>query len=382
MKKTTLVLAIAMMISMLSGCGNSETTTTTTESATTTESTTTQTATASDATYTYYAPEGASYAETASNGPVKISVTTTHNPGGASYQMEQFMLQVFEEEAPEGMFEFEMYDSATLYKTDAEFPAILGHEISMSFIQPSYIYDNGLSWINMLDMGYLYDSVEHMEAVFDPEGDVGAQLQQALWDEFHVMSFGATYIGARNLWLADYVEINTPSDCEGLAIRMPTSASYLQLGEALGFNCTPLDVSEVYLAMETGLIDGHENQMMSTYTNGQFEVCETLIFIEHMLAANFVCMDGDVWESMTAEQQEVFYNCVSKARDLTIDWVVEEELNLVDIAVEEYGITLQYPDKTPFKEMVQEAYLSNPDFSGDWDMSLLEQINALGEAMA
>ena len=325
-------------------------------------------------------PEGAKAAETESAEPLKIIVTTTHKPGAASYQCEQFIQQVFDEKAP-GMFNFEMYDSATLFKTDAEFPAILAHEANVSFIQPSYMYDNGLPWANMLDMGYLFDSVDHMKATFDPEGEIGAYLQQAIWDEFHVMTFGCDYIGTRDLWLAEDKDINTPEDCEGLTIRMPTSASFVQLGEALGFNVTPLDVSEVYLAMETGLIDGHENQIFSTYAQGQFEVCKTLVFIEHMITPNFITLDGDIWEQMTTEQQEIFYDCMCEARDLTIEWAIEEEQNLLKEAKDTYNIRFQYPDKAPFKEKVQAAYLSNKDISGKWDLELLEKINALGDSM-
>lgn len=325
-------------------------------------------------------PEGAKAAETESAEPLKIIVTTTHKPGAASYQCEQFIQQVFDEKAP-GMFNFEMYDSATLFKTDAEFPAILSHEANVSFIQPSYMYDNGLSWANMLDMGYLFDSVDHMKATFDPEGEIGAYLQQEIWDEFHVMTFGCDYIGTRDLWLAEDKDINTPEDCEGLTIRMPTSASFVQLGEALGFNVTPLDVSEVYLAMETGLIDGHENQIFSTYAQGQFEVAKTLVFIEHMITPNFITLDGDVWEKMTTEQQEIFYDCMCEARDLTIEWAVEEEQKLLKIAKDTYNIRFQYPDKAPFKEKVQAAYLNNKSISGTWDLELLEKINALGASM-
>ena len=334
------------------------------------------------ASYDYIAPKGAKAAETSSGKPIKITVTTTHKAGGASYQCEQYILEVFKELDPEGkMFEFEMYDSGTLYKTDAEFPAILSHEVAMSFIQPSFLYDYGLEWANMLDMGYLFDSVDHLEATFDPAGEIGAYLQQAIWDEFHVMSFGAEYIGTRNLWLAKYKEITGPEDVKGLTIRMPTSASYVQLGNALGFNVTPLDVSEVYLAMETGLIDGHENQAPSTYAQGQFEVTETLVFIEHMIAPNFVCLDGDIWEQMTAEQQEVFYEGMRRAILMTNDFVQEKEAELFDIAENEYGMIIQRPDKTAFKEQVQSFYLNNPEYSGKWDLDLLERINALGESI-
>ena len=71
-----------------------------------------------------------------------------------------------------------------------------------------------------------------------------------------------------------------------------------------------------------------------------------------------------------------------KARDLAIDWVVEEEKKLIQTAENEFGMVLQYPDKAPFKEAVQAAYLNNKDFSGSWDLELLEKINQLGESMA
>ena len=331
--------------------------------------------------YSYIAPEGSVPAEKASSSPIKIKVTTTHKPGAASYEMEQFMLEELTEKDTEGWFELELYDSGTLYKTDAELPAILGHEVAMSFIQPSFFYDNGLEWANMLDMGYLFDSVEHLEATFDPAGEIGGYLQQALWDEFHVMTFGCEFIGTRNLWLHDYKEINTPDDVKGLTIRMPTSASYVQLGNALGFNVTPLDITEIYLAMETGLIDGHENQAPSTYSQGQFEVTSTLVFLEHMIAPNFVTLDGDVWDKMTAEQQDLFYTCMRNAIAKTNAYVKDYEQELFKVAEDEYGMKLQYPDKEAFKAQVQAYYLDNPDYSGKWDLDLLQKINELGESM-
>ena len=70
-----------------------------------------------------------------------------------------------------------------------------------------------------------------------------------------------------------------------------------------------------------------------------------------------------------------------EARDLTIEWAVEEEQNLLKEAKDTYNIRFQYPDKAPFKEKVQAAYLSNKDISGKWDLELLEKINALGDSM-
>ena len=100
-----------------------------------------------------------------------------------------------------------------------------------------------------------------------------------------------------------------------------------------------------------------------------------------MITPNFITLDGDIWEQMTTEQQEIFYDCMTEVRNLTIDWAVEEQEKLLDIAENEYGMRFQYPDKEPFKEKVQAAYLNNPAISGTWNLELLEKINALGESM-
>lgn len=330
----------------------------------------------------YHAPKGAGFADAGrETKPIKLTVTTTHKPGSAAAQLEQCMLQVFGEDAPEGMFEFAMYDSGVLYKSDAELPALIAGEVDMSFISPAWMYDNGLSWFNMLDMGYLFDSVAHLDAVCDPATEIGKRIQQAIWDEFHIMSFGVEYIGARNVWLAKDREITGPDDLVGIKLRMPTGASYVQLGNALGFNVTPLDVSEIYLAMETGLIEGHENQIFSTYTNGQFECAETLVFTEHMLGSMFVMLSGGAWEKMTAEQQGIFYACMRKAVALANKWVVDTEKKYIDIAEKDFSIRLQYPDKAAIKEKVQAFYLNNAAYSSKWDIDLLERINRLAEEM-
>lgn len=192
MKKITALLLAMLTLLSLTACGTAATNG---SSAPEAEQPAAETESAS---YDYIAPKGAKAAETSSGKPIKITVTTTHKAGGASYQCEQYILEVFKELDPEGkMFEFEMYNSGTLYKTDAEFPAILSHEVAMSFIQPSFLHDKGMEWANMLDMGYLFDSVDHLEATFNPAGELGAYLQQAIWDEFHVMSFGAAISSGR-----------------------------------------------------------------------------------------------------------------------------------------------------------------------------------------
>ena len=310
--------------------------------------------------------------------PFPILFSTTHKPGAASCELQRNMLKVFEEKAP-GMFKFEMYDSAVLYNTDAELPAILSGDIDMSCIQPSFLYDNGVAWGNMLDMGYLNVSYDHMKAIYDLNGDIGKDLQQRLWDELHVMTFGAEYLGTRNIWLAKYKEIKTPEDLQGIKLRMPSSASYVMLGEGLGINPTPLDISEIYLAMETGTVDGHENLVLPTFTQGQVECAETLVKTEHMICPNFVTLNGDTWQKMTAKQQETFYTLMLECIEINDEQILVLEEETFKKCEDEFGVVFQYPDKQAFIDRVQSYYLSKPENQANWDMDLLDRINTLGK---
>lgn len=308
--------------------------------------------------------------------PITIITTTSAVPGGTNQMLQESITEVFNEKG-NGWFNFEHYDSATLYKSDAEFGALTNGDVDMAFLSSSWFYDNGADWISMYDTGYMYKDYDHMKQVFDLDGETGAYLSNRIWDEFHIKTFGANYLGVRHVWLRDKnMIVNTPEDLKGIKLRMPNSASWMFLGSALGAEPTPMDSSEVYLGLQTGTIDAQENIILSTWSSGSYEACETVALTGHLYSSCIISMNGDTWEKMTAEQQELFAQLMAEAIELNNEKVLTAEADVMK-QVEELGIVIQNPDIDAFRNHVLDCYLADESISGSWDLEQLDKINAM-----
>ena len=132
--------------------------------------------------------------------------------------------------------------------------------------------------------------------------------------------------------------------------------------------------SETYLAMQTGTVDAQENIILSSYANAMQEVSKSIVMTDHMITANLVCVNGDKWENMTPEQQELLTQVIREAVEQNNQDVMAEEAKILDECVEKYGINLQEPDKDAFKEYAFKYYLSNPDNEKNWNMDIFNEI--------
>ena len=301
-------------------------------------------------------------------------ISSTSQLIGASTQLLQDNLTKVFEEAGATDFTFKHYNSATLFKSSAELGALMDGNIDVGYIQLNYFYDNGAEWANMYDTAFLFSSVEQMMDVLGTESEYGKEIQQKIWDEFHVWLVCPFYLGARDIWLSEDINVNTSDDLKGVKMRVANSGGFLDMGMAIGVSPTPLDSSEVYLSMQTGTIDAQENIILSSWANAIQEVTETIVLTNHMITANYICVNGDVWEAMTPEQQTQFTELCKKAVEINNKQVLDEEARVLKVCEEEYGIRLQTPDIHAFKEHAKEYYLSDSENVENWDLDAYNAI--------
>ena len=106
---------------------------------------------------------------------------------------------------------------------------------------------------------FIFRSVEHMRKIMD--GPIGDRILKEF--EPHGLVALAFYdSGARSFYNSKRA-INTPADMKGMKIRVQQSDMFVELVKALGANATPMPFGEVYSAMQTGVIDGAENNWPS-----------------------------------------------------------------------------------------------------------------------
>jgi tripartite ATP-independent transporter DctP family solute receptor len=148
---------------------------------------------------------------------------------------------------------------------------------------------------------YLFDDSDHLWRFL--EGDYAAQMLEDLRDGGYV---GLAYYdaGARHFYTTDR-PVNTPDDLSGLNIRVQPGAIPADMVEAMGGSPVTMDFGEVYSGLQTGVIDGAENNEPSYVSTGHYEVATYFTLDGHTRVPEVLLINADLWDSLSAEDQQL-----------------------------------------------------------------------------
>ncbi|WP_340109024.1 TRAP transporter substrate-binding protein [Pikeienuella sp. HZG-20] len=153
--------------------------------------------------------------------------------------------------------------------------------------------------LNVLDLPYIFESYEHAYKVVD--GDIGDGLLKEL-EQNRMKGLAFWEIGFRNITNSKRA-IRTPDDLKGLKIRTTPNPAHVQAFEIWGASPTPMAFTEVYLALETGTVDGQENPVNIIRSNRFQEVQSHMSMTGHAYTVSVVSMNLARFKSLTADQQ-------------------------------------------------------------------------------
>lgn len=155
--------------------------------------------------------------------------------------------------------------------------------------------------LNVLDLPYLFQSREHAHAVADSE--IATELMDRL--EKHGVKGLAFYeIGFRNV-TNSVKPVETPDDLEGMKIRVSPNKAHTSAFQLWGANPVAMSFTEVYLALQTGAVDGQENPVHIIATGRLEEVQDHLTLTEHAYSNSIMAMNKRKFDRLTEEQQEI-----------------------------------------------------------------------------
>ena len=213
---------------------------------------------------------------------------------------------------------------------------------------------------NLVSLPFIFKSVPHMFRVL--EGEAGDIVAKGMADA-GLTPLAWIDAGARSFY--SQKPINTPSDVEGLKIRVMNNDLYTAMISAMGGNPSPMAFSEVQQALKTGVVDGAENNFPSFKNVGHYEVTTNYSLSEHLIIPECICVNTAKFEALSPEMQAAVRKAAEEAalyqREL---WAVQSDQARKD--VEEAGIVVnEIADKAPFQDAmasVYEEYLAaNPD---------------------
>jgi len=167
-----------------------------------------------------------------------------------------------------------------------------------------------------VSLPFLFDSREQAFALMD--GEVGDYLDAKMADEGFV-NMGYMELGFRHV-TNDVRPITTLADFDGLKIRLQPNEVHLESMRAVGANPTPMDISEVYSALQQGVLDGQENPYNIIATRGFDEVQTYLSDSGHFFDFINAVANKERFGELSAENQKA----VREAMRTAVLWQREE----------------------------------------------------------
>lgn len=205
---------------------------------------------------------------------------------------------------------------------------------------------------------YIFKSKEHAFKIMD--GEIGQDLLLSTKDKW---IRGLTYYdaGSRSFYTKSK-PITHPDDLSGLKIRVMRSITAVEMTKALGGSPTPISWGELYTALQSGVVDGAENNPPSLYTSRHYEVCKFYSLDEHTTIPDVLVFSQIIWDKLSEQEKEWIQQAADESAVLQRKLWAESEIKSLE-EVQKAGVQINYPDKAPFIEKVQpllESYKDKP----------------------
>lgn len=163
--------------------------------------------------------------------------------------------------------------------------------------------------LQVFDFPFMFDDAETAYEVLD--GEVGTELLAGLDDSgLHALGYGEN--GFRHLATADEV-VTSPDQMSGMKLRTMEVPMHIAYWQSIGANPTPMPFTEVFTALQQGVVEGVENPFQLIYTAKFHEPASNLTTTAHIYDPEIPLINKEFFDSLTAEDQEIIQSSMDEA---------------------------------------------------------------------
>ncbi len=278
------------------------------------------------------------------------------------------------EEKTEGRIKIEVFTGGTLYGQETgAIEALQAGDLGFTRVSASPV-GSYVPMINAIQMPYLYKSGEHMWAVLNSDlgQDILAQIETS-----ESGLIGLCYYDAGSRCFYSTKEIHSVADMKGLKFRMQNNPMMVRMVELLGgVGVTGIGPNEVYSAIQTGTVDGAENNWPTYQNMGDFEVAKFYILDQHTRVPEILLMSKAVYDKLSPEDQQIIRECAKATQEYEIEqWALKEKSS--EEIVREAGTQVVELTPEAFAEFQAAMAPLYDEFGADYK-DIIAQIQAIG----
>src|SRR5262252_8838021 len=258
------------------------------------------------------------------------------------------------EKATRGKVKVEVYPNSTLYKDGEEMNALQLGSVQMLAPSLAKFGPLGVPAFEVFDLPYLFDSYDELNKV--TTGPVGKKLFERLESKKIV---GLAYWDNGFKDMSANKPLHVPADFRGLKMRIQSSKVLDAQMRALGASPQQMAFSEVYQALQTGVVDGTENPPSNLYTQKMHEVQKYLTLSDHGYLGYAVIVNKPFWDGLPPDIRKALEGAMAEATKYTNDIAKKENENALE-EVRKSGrtqiITLTPDEKKQWKKALVKVH--------------------------
>ena len=215
------------------------------------------------------------------------------------------------EQATNGRVSVQMYPAMQLGGEkeaieQAQIGAIAFARVSVGALGP--VVDD----LNVFNMPYVFRNTAHMQQVID--GPIGQELLDKVTNSGKGL-IGLCWMdaGARNFYDTKK-PIKTVADLKGLKIRVIGNPIFVDMANAMGGNGVAMGYDQVFSALQTGVVDGAENNPPSYVFDNHYQVAKFYTIDEHLIVPEMLVFSKKAWDAMSKEDQALLLKFAKEAQ--------------------------------------------------------------------
>jgi tripartite ATP-independent transporter DctP family solute receptor len=226
--------------------------------------------------------------------------------------------------------------------------------------------------LNVFNLPFLFRNTAHMQKVID--GAIGQELLDKVTGNANAGLVGLCWMdaGARSLYDTKK-PIRSIADLKGLKVRVMGNPMFVDMMNALGGNGVAMGYDQVFSALQTGVVDGAENNPPSFVFDNHYQVAKYYTLTEHLIVPEILVLSRKTWDALTAEDRELVRKSAREAQaEERVLWAAYEK-QAVDKAKAAGIEIIEIADKAPFQAAVKPVW----DKYGPRFADLIKRIQAV-----
>lgn len=270
----------------------------------------------------------------------------------------------------DGRYEMKVFPASSLGKEVAINEALALGTVDVIYTGAGFA-GSSFGPISISDYPFTLRDFDHWSAY--RTSDLFKELSQGYTEVTGAEIAALTYYGSRHVTANK--PILTPADMKDLKIRVPNAPAYVMFPKQVGANPTPMAFSEVYLALQQGVVDAQENPLPTIQFKKFYEVQSNINLTGHITNSLITVISGRRISKMDDADAEILKTVLKDSAAWASEQIHQSEIDLV-AWFNEKGVKVNEVDRVPFMDAVKPALVSK---DVPWSADVYERLQKIGQ---